>query len=223
MSLSYKARELAKRIAFRSPFLSWLSRPRYAYNLEPGQLAALVDALNKTRYLTGAVVEIGVARGMTTVFLKRHMKETGDMRRFICVDTFTGFLPTDVAYERDQRGKDEPELGGFAYNDPDVFRRNMQALGLDRIDVIQKDCGLLTKEELGPVSVALLDVDLYLPTKRAIGIVYDALEPGGIMMVDDVTEGTVYDGASAAYFEFCRERGIAPDVVAGKGGMLFKG
>ncbi len=222
MSFTYMAREFAKRIAFRSRLFAKLSRPRYPYNLKPGQLASLVDALDETRHLNGSVVEIGVGRGMTTVFLKRHMKETGDTRRFICVDTFTGFLPEDVAYEREHRGKDEPELGGFAYNDPAVFRRNMDDLGLDRIDVVQKDCGLLTKEELGPVSLALLDVDLYLPTKRSIGTIYDALQAGGIMMVDDVTEGTVYDGAAAAYFEFCKERGITPRVVANKGGMLSK-
>ncbi len=222
MNFPYIVKEFAKRIAFRNRFLGWLSRPRYGYNLKPGQLAALVDALDKTRHLSGAVVEIGVARGMTTIFLKRHMKETDDMRRFICVDTFSGFIREDVAYEREQRGKDQPELGGFAYNDPAVFRRNMGALGLDRIDIIQKDCGLLTKEDLGSVSLALLDVDLYLPTKRAIGTVYDALQSGGIMMVDDVTDGTAFDGAAAAYFEFCKERRIDPCVIANKGGMLKK-
>jgi hypothetical protein len=69
---------------------------------------------------------------------------------------------------------------------------------------------------------ALLDADLYLPTKRAIVTIYDALEPGGIMMVDDVTNGTVYDGAAAAYFEFCKSRNIQPRVLADKAGMLFK-
>jgi hypothetical protein len=59
-------------------------------------------------------------------------------------------------------------------------------------------------------------------TKAAIGVLYDALEPGGVVMVDDVKFGTAYDGAAAAYFEFCRERAIAPDVRADRAGMLIK-
>jgi O-methyltransferase len=220
MKLAYSAREFAKRIAFRSRALNWLSRPTYGYNLKPAQLAALIDALDGTKHLHGAVVEIGVARGMTTFFLNRHMNEAGDARRFICVDTFSGFLPGDVAYERDHRGKNDPTLKGFAYNDLDIFRRNVAEFS--RVEVIQKDCSLLTPAELGPVSVALLDVDLYLPTKRAIGTIYDALERGGIVMVDDVTANSVYDGAAQAYFEFCKERDIRPRVIADKGGMLQK-
>ena len=222
MSMTYTARELAKRIAYRSKALNWLSRPTYAYNLKPAQLAALVNALDRTRHMSGSVVEIGVARGMTTVFLKRHMAETADERRFLCVDTFSGFLTEDVAFERNHRGKNHPTLNAFTYNDPRIFAQNMAALGLERIDVLQKDCGQLTPEDLGPISLALLDVDLYLPTKKAIGTVFDALEPGGVMMVDDVTPGTVYDGAATAYFEFCATRGIEPQVIAGKGGMLIK-
>jgi O-methyltransferase len=220
MGLAYSAKELAKRIAFRSKALNWISRPRYEYNLKPAQLAALVDAITRTHHLKGNIVEVGVARGMTTLFLLRHMQDIQDTRRYICVDTFSGFVPDDVAYEKAHRGKDDPALGGFAYNDPDVFLQNIQTGG-HSVGIIQKDCGLLTKEDLGAVSVALLDVDLYLPTKRAIGSIYDAMEPGGVMMIDDVTSG-VYDGSAAAYFEFCKERGIEPNVVADKGGMLLK-
>lgn len=222
MSITYAAREIAKRIAYRSKALNWISRPTFGYNLKVAQIVALVDALDRTRHLGGSVIEIGVARGMTTVFLNRHMDETGDPRKYICVDTFSGFIPEDVAYEREQRGKEDPTLNGFAYNDARVFEDNMRALGLDRVVVIQKDCGALTLEELGPVSAALLDVDLYLPTKRAIGTIYDALIPGGILMVDDVAENTTYDGAAAAYYEFCAERGLKPHVIANKGGMLEK-
>jgi len=46
-----------------------LAAPSYGFGLEPAALAWLVDALEETKELGRAVVEIGVARGMTTVFM----------------------------------------------------------------------------------------------------------------------------------------------------------
>lgn len=221
MDIGYSAREFAKKIAFRSKALNWVSKPTYRYNLKPAQLAFLVDAIDRTRHLGGNIVEVGVARGMTTVFLNQHMREAGDARQYICVDTFSGFTQEAVAYERERRGKDDRGLAGFAYNDASVFRKNIESNGFS-VSIIQKDCGLLDKADIGNVSVALLDVDLYLPTMRAIGTIYDQLQTGGVMMVDDVAMGTNYDGAAVAYFEFCLERGLPPLVIAGKAGMLVK-
>jgi O-methyltransferase len=222
MDLKFVAREFAKRIVYRSPIFNWVSRPRYSFGIDPIQLAFLVDAIDKTRHLAGNIVEVGVARGMTTVFLKTHMQRSGDARRYICADTFSGFVSEHIEYERNERGKTDSALNGFAYLDVDVFRRNMRRCGFDDVKIVQKDCAALTKDDVGDISVALLDVDLYLPTKRAIGTIYDALLPGGIMMVDDVKMGVPYDGAGAAYFEFCKAANIAPQLVGDKGGVLFK-
>lgn len=228
VNLPFLARELTKRIAYRSRLLGWLARPAYEYNLHPGELALLVDAIDRTRDLGGVILEVGVARGLTTIFLREHMRCSGDTRRYICVDTFNGFTPADVAFEREERHREGPEygirgaLGAFSYNDVRVFRRNLNGY---QVDILKKDCGSLTLGEIGPVAVALLDVDLYKPTKRAIGTIYDALIPGGLLMVDDVPERcgvSPYDGAHAAYHEFCAERGIAPRLVAHKAGILTK-
>jgi O-methyltransferase len=222
VSISYSLRETAKRIAYRMPFLNWLSRPRYSYNLSPAQLALLVDAIDRTSHLSGAILEVGVARGLSTIFLKTHMAELGDCRQYICVDTFSGFTDEDVDFERQSRGKTGDGFKSFAYNDVEVFRRNMEHSGFTDIKIIQKDCGFLSVDDIGPVSVAILDVDLYLPTKRAIGTIYDAMQPGGVLMVDDVKFGMAYDGAASAYFEFCKCRGIKPNVFADKAGMLVR-
>src|ERR1700730_10078460 len=83
-----------KRAAFRWPGLRELSRPRYYYNIEPAQLAWLCEAIAASKShatfkqpVQGCVVEVGVARGMTTVFLLEHMKKIGDTRTYVCMDT----------------------------------------------------------------------------------------------------------------------------------------
>src|ERR1700730_17088792 len=87
-----------KRAAFRWPGLRELSRPRYDYNIEPTQLAWLCRAIEDTRTAhasdvstQGCVAEVGVARGMTSVFLLEHMRQIGDKRTYVCIDTFSGF------------------------------------------------------------------------------------------------------------------------------------
>ncbi|MGZ4814316.1 MAG: TylF/MycF/NovP-related O-methyltransferase [Terriglobales bacterium] len=211
--------ELAKRTVYRTRGLNWLSRPRYTYCLDPGQLAFLVSALDKTSHLSGAVVEIGVARGMTTVFLNTHMSCIRDARPYVCIDTFSGFVPSDIDYELSHRGKPN-KFDGFRYNDVEVFRKNVSQF--KNVRVIQKDCNLLTAEDTGPVSLAILDVDLYLPTKHALSALYDSLQAGGFIMVDDVKPNMQFDGAASAYHEFCQAINLPPEVICNRAGIIRK-
>jgi hypothetical protein len=144
---------------------------------------------------------------MTSMFLNEHLSNSGDRRRYICVDTFSGFTKDHIAFEVSDRAKNESQFRGqFSINSAKVFKRNLSKH--DRTVVLQKDCGFLTREDLGAVSVALLDVDLYQPTSRALRVLYDSLQIGGEILVDDVSIGHRYDGAHAAYVRSAAARAI---------------
>jgi hypothetical protein len=52
MHITITVKEFAKRVAFRSPFLNWLSRPGYSCGLDPetaGNLAQLRGSLRLRR------------------------------------------------------------------------------------------------------------------------------------------------------------------------------
>jgi hypothetical protein len=68
-----------------------------------------------------------------------------------------------------------------------------------------------------------LDVDLYLPTRRALPRIYEHICEGGIILVDDVLNDSSYDGAFQAYMEFCDELKIGPDIIGNKCGIIRKG
>lgn len=215
--------EYAKRIAFRIPSLNWLSRPRYPYNLDPYQLAFLIQSLEGTRYLEGAVLEVGVARGLTTVFLNTHLRRTSDKRSYLCVDTFEGFLEEDIVHEINNRGKNgNLAYKGFGYNDVHVFKKNMATLGFHNVKVVKKDANQLNEADLGKISVALLDVDLYKPTLSALRVTFKCLEPGGVILVDDVMDDSLFDGAAQAYKEFCAEVSLSPVVLGRRSGIIKK-
>ena len=63
-------REFMKKVAFR---YTNLGAPHYPYNIQPIQLSFLVSELDRLTNLKGNVLEIGVARGMTTFFLCHHI------------------------------------------------------------------------------------------------------------------------------------------------------
>lgn len=78
-------------------------------------------------------------------------------------------------------------------------------------------------DNLAPFKLILLDVDLYLPTKKTLPKIYDLLVDGGIVVVDDVQDNMNYDGAYQAYMEFVTERHMNPDIVGNKCGIMYKG
>ena len=68
-----------------------------------------------------------------------------------------------------------------------------------------------------------LDVDLYRPMKSGLSKLYQGLEPGGVIIVDDCDENDArWDGADQAYKEFMQEIGQPVDIVLGKLGVIRK-
>ncbi|MFZ5782619.1 MAG: TylF/MycF/NovP-related O-methyltransferase [Pseudomonadota bacterium] len=212
-------REAAKTLVFR---YTTLGAPKYAYNIEPAQLALLVSEIDRLRDVKGNIVEIGVARGLTTRFLCQHIvnERLDKTLTLYAVDTFSSFVPSDLDYEVKERGKSLREMRGFAYNDYDVWRRNFSAYPF--VQAIQADCATVDYGKLAPIKIAFLDVDLYLPTKKTLPKLHDALVDGGVILVDDVLDSMTYDGAYQAYMEFCRERGLPPTIVGNKCGVVYK-
>ncbi len=219
-SLLKPVREAAKLFAFRH---TKLGAPRYPYNnVEPIQLAALVNELERLKHVQGNIVEIGVARGMTTRFLCQHIlnQKLEKTLTLYAVDTYGSFSQEDLAYEVSERGKSLFELRGFAYNDYEVWKRNFAEYPFVR--AIKSDCSLVDYRKIAPIKLSFLDVDLYLSTKKTLPKLYEATVVGGAILVDDVLNNTTYDGAYQAYMEFCEEMAIEPKVIGNKCGVIYK-
>jgi macrocin-O-methyltransferase TylF-like protien len=216
-----------KRIAFRWPGLRELSRPRYSYNIEPAQLAWLCKAIEDTRTLRGSenttpgcVVEVGVARGMTSVFLLEHMRQIGDRRPYICLDTFSGFTSGDIKHEVMFRGKMSSHFRGFQYNQKNIFENNLRKCGFENVIVYECDAGKFDWQRIPLIDVMLLDVDLYLPTKAVLANSFDHWSKWAHVMLDDVCPGGDYDGAMEAYRDFCEAKGFPELKIGNKGGIF---
>lgn len=173
----------------------------------------LVDQLEETLDVAGDIYEFGTWRGATTVLLAEWLRLRRPQTHKV-VYGFDGFsgLPPGTAEDGD--GKDK--FTGRYCTEEEELRAILEGRGLtpwSRLvvgDVTQTAGEHFAKVPYSKVSFALMDVDLFEPTKAAIEEVLPNLSPGGKIVFD---EGTVpaWEGEQRALVALTRmaeERGI---------------
>lgn len=216
---------LVKRALFWSPLRAYVLY-KYRYAFTPAQLARLTRLATEAAATDGDFCEIGCYRGYTTVFLNRHLDAVAPAKRYWAIDTFGGFVPSDVRHERQERGKDSPEdrraLDKFTINSRRWFEANLRENGITRVRThaaaVQDFCFPADTR----LCFVLLDVDLYLPTVAGLEKVWPLLASGGLVVVDDCQADHVYDGARQAVAEFCAKHGIGHELLETKLAVLRK-
>jgi hypothetical protein len=203
------------------PFVGAMA-PRYPYKIDPGQLAALLGFVDATRAAGGAVVEVGVAQGWTSAFLLEHLRTTGDDRKVLLFDTFSGFTDESVRIEIDERGKGPHRevYQSFRYGDEALFRSKLRRAGYVNFETIKGDASTFDWSTIGPVGCALIDIDLYAPTAKILEAVYPHLCARGGIVVDDCVADTPWDGSLQAYLEFVQDHGLPFERVGGNGAVI---
>jgi O-methyltransferase len=204
-------RGVAKEASRRSGLYRDLFFAHYPYMQMPDQLVFLTACLEDTRDVEGVCVEVGCARGATTVFLNRYMGRRGIDRPYVAIDTFSGFVEDDVRYEIETRGKPSEIRSYFADNRVEWFEETVRYWRLRNVRVVRADATSFDFACLGGIAFALLDVDLYKATRAILPRLYERLGPGGIVVVDDCTPDQEWDGAYEAYVEFTSDRGLSAD------------
>jgi O-methyltransferase len=134
----------------------------------------------------GVVAELGCHQGWTTCFLVEALAEQGIERKYVCIDTFAGFVPSDVAAEYNSRGKVIGTYdGSFAINDPRWLKASLKRSGYSNVSVHTADATTFDYETLGKISFALVDLDLYRPVKESLNRIMPHMARSGIVVVDD--------------------------------------
>ena len=93
-------KEKIKKFLFK---FTQIGAPNYSYNLEPIQLAEIINSLEKVKSLDGSICEIGVARGMTTRFICEYLSSINFRSEYYCIDTFNSFDKKDIQFEVEKR------------------------------------------------------------------------------------------------------------------------
>lgn len=136
----------------------------------------------------GDLVETGVWRGGTAIFMRGVLEALGDDRRRVwAADSFEGLPPPNSAEFPADAGDTHHALSELAVSLEQV-RHNFARYGLldDRVQFLQgffKDT--LPDAPIEQIAVLRLDGDMYESTYQALEPLYPKLSPGGFCIVDD--------------------------------------
>jgi O-methyltransferase len=216
-------RQGVRRVLFHTPLARFLAH-RYEYSFKPHQLCFLLSCIDKTAKLPGPIFEVGCFRGITTIWINTHMDVAGIEKPYIAIDTFEGFVDADVHHETTVRGKGNYtrvyKTKAFTVNSKKWVEKSLELNGVKRVALIKADANQFDYTPYHDISFALIDVDLYLPVKNTLGMIYDRMADGGIIIVDDCRENDMYDGALQAYLEFIEAKGLEKNIVHTKLGVI---
>jgi O-methyltransferase len=188
--------------------------PRPVSELHPGGLYAYFDALWQRRELEGTVVEVGCWLGGTAALARRMMREADMGNPYVCIDTFGGFVPSQLAAEP---SGSTGTTSSFASNSPEIVGRLLRHWGAGDVTLVPGDIATLPETALPlKVAVALIDVDLKVPVYEGLRRLYPRLVEGGIALVDDCADPE-WPGAREGYEQFVAEAGLESEIFLGMG------
>jgi O-methyltransferase len=184
------------------------------------RLYAYLDELNRTKDVEGAVVEVGTHLAGTSALAHRFLRQIGVERRYVCVDTFSGFVRSQFADDVDV-GVPAAHRNLFANNSVALVRQLLKLYDTEEIELIEADVCTMNLDELpSQVAVALIDVDLTGPIRASLDALYPRMAPGGVILVDDCPEVTSWVGARQEYLRWVVEHGLEPDFAFGFGRIV---
>jgi O-methyltransferase len=158
------------------------------------------------RKINGDVVECGVAAGGSAALLAWSV--LGSNKHAWLYDSFEGLPePSDVD------GPKAPQFFGANRSSANSVRAAMEMAGVldTRYTIVEGWFHDTFKQENAPESVALLhiDADWHDSVLLALRRWHDNVSQGGVIVLDDFG---FWRGCRLAFYEFCAERQIAPDL-----------
>jgi len=172
--------------------------------LAPERLAIYLTALLDRRDLPGDVAEVGCNIGGTAAIAARMLHRVGNRSRYICYDTFGGFVPEQFSADA-CAGTTDTSRTMFSANSTRLVKKILDIHGCNHVELVVGDIATVEDSKLSPIySVVLVDVDLSEPTYSALKRFWPRLAPGGAVFVDDCQEGGDWR-ARIGYRRFCSE------------------
>ena len=165
------------------------------------------------RGVPGDLIETGVWRGGSTIFMRAILQAHGDAARRVWVaDSFQGLPPPDPEKYPADAGDTHHTHADLAVSLEQV-RAHFERYGLldDRVRFLKgwfKDT--LPTAPIERLAVARLDGDMYESTMDALTSLYPKLSPGGYLIVDDFGYA---EACRKAVHDYRAAHGITEEIV----------
>jgi len=159
--------------------------------------------------IDGDIVECGVGKGRTLLYLCHLDLNEGKNRRIWGFDSFNGF-PEPVDFDDSPR---KPKKGDWSDTSIDLILGQLKRAGIDKnfvndkVKLVKGFFPTTFKYYNGqPIAILHVDVDLYQSYKDVLDYFYPFVVKGGLIMFDEYNEPK-WPGATKAIDEFISKTG----------------
>ena len=137
----------------------------------------LDQLLKISKNIPGDLVEFGVYKGASAVFMCQFIKNNEQQKKIYLVDSFEGLsAPNDVDGDYWQKG----DLSAA----PQLLKDNLK--NFDNFLIVKGFIPeVFNKLQLEKISFVHFDLDLYEPTLESLSFIYGKIQLGGILLFDD--------------------------------------
>lgn len=194
--LAHVVLELEYELQKREGFAKW--------DFGPHDFINLIQAVEVTRHLAGAFMEVGCYRGSSGCALLRYMREAGLRRDCYFLDVFEGFVYDDAITSADAHWKGSHKTEGLEVVEQRLRRHENPAQGLNVF--VHKNNIIADPLPAGATQlcVANLDVDMYEAVYAGLVKLAPLMVKGGILIVEDPGHTPLLIGARVALNQFLR-------------------
>ena len=207
-------------IKTNEPQKKGLDQDKYLDKLELSYLFSIFNLYEKVRRLPGHIVEMGVGTGRNSIIFGNLLKITSQHNnyKYFGFDTFKNYTEKEFI-ENPSLIKNRNKWDG---NSLQYVQDRIKNNGLENIctfiegDIRNTLDSFLNKSNLKKSSdsfyckLLYIDTSSYTPSKIAMEKLYDHIVPGGIISIDQRTQG----GETNAIIDFCNDRSL--EVKTGK-------
>jgi hypothetical protein len=180
------------------------------WDFGPHDFVNLLQAIDITRHLPGAFVEIGCYRGSSGCVALRYLREIALARQCYFFDVFEGFTYTEAKNSADAWWAGTHVTEGLAQVEARLRRYEAPGCGptvfVSKRNIIREEL----PSDIDQICVANIDVDLYEAVGAALRKVAPRIVRGGILIVEDPGHTPLLIGARVALNQFLRSELAAP-------------
>ncbi len=190
------------------------ARDNYLERIELSYLYNIFNLYKEVESCPGNIIELGVGAGRNAILFGNLIRATGQhaSARYFGFDTFGSYTPRDLELESNL------DPNKWANNSYEFVSERIERHGLKDISkLINGDIRKTIPQFIGQdhpkksnnylyCRLIYVDCSAYEPAKIALDILWEHIVPGGIIAIDQRTQG----GEWKAGIEFCQEKNIKP-------------
>jgi len=184
--------------------------PIISDQVDAAELRTVLEQLERTLVVDGAVVELGCYIGTTSLFIRRVLDSYQDARQFHVYDSFEG-LPEKTLQDSSPAG--EQFKAGELSVSKKQFAHEFTKAHLMPPEIHKGWFSQLKDGDIPSViAFAFLDGDYYESIKDSLRLIENKLAPGATIVIDDYANEAL-PGAARAVDEWCRKKNLSLQVA----------